>query len=333
MRRALDALYDGCAALAGLAMVGLLAMVLLSVVGRQVGFHLPGTDAYAGYLMAAAGFLALAHTLKRGEHIRVTLLLSVLKGRWHKAMEVWALAAASALAGLSAFYGARLVWQSRLFNDISTSNDATPLWIPQLAMALGAAVMAVAFIDEAVLELSGRRQQASAEVEAAPLQEMIGRQQTGKATPIADNHCTSDGGSFKRHPRCCEDDIVVDQFALDLVIDAAKRRSERRQVDVPSGAGGADGVEFGPELLPDAVADDVDESGADTEELGDVLRTAVVVPDMAEVVRDQELEVALAYHLHALHVNDLGGVEGGPHEFPGGGFFFHGVCRILRHGC
>ena len=46
---------------------------------------------------------------------------------------------------------------------------------------------------------------------------MIGRQQTGKATPIADNHCTSDGGSFKRHPRCCEDDIVVDQFALDLV--------------------------------------------------------------------------------------------------------------------
>ena len=62
-------------------------------------------------------------------------------------------------------------------------------------------------------------------------------------------------------------------------------------------------------------------TGVDTEELGDVLRTAVLVPDMTEVVRDQELEVALAYHLHALHVNDLGGVEGGPHEFPGGGFF------------
>jgi hypothetical protein len=56
-------------------------MVLLSIVGRQLHFHLPGTDAYAGYLMAAAGFLALAHTLKRGEHIRVTLLLSALQGR------------------------------------------------------------------------------------------------------------------------------------------------------------------------------------------------------------------------------------------------------------
>ena len=68
MRKLLDALYDGAAALAALCMVGLLVMVLLSVLGRQMHFHLPGTDAYAGYLMAAAGFLALAHTLKKGEH-------------------------------------------------------------------------------------------------------------------------------------------------------------------------------------------------------------------------------------------------------------------------
>ena len=46
-----------------------------AIVGRLLGFNVPGTDAYAGYCMAAAGFLALAHTLKRGEHIRVTLLL------------------------------------------------------------------------------------------------------------------------------------------------------------------------------------------------------------------------------------------------------------------
>jgi TRAP-type C4-dicarboxylate transport system permease small subunit len=61
--------------------VGLLLMVLLGVVSRLLHFHVPGTDAYAGYLMAGAGFLALAHTLKKGEHIRVTLLLSTLKGR------------------------------------------------------------------------------------------------------------------------------------------------------------------------------------------------------------------------------------------------------------
>lgn len=157
MRRLLDTLYDAAAALAALCMVGLLGMVLLSIVSRQLHFHVPGTDAYAGYLMAGAGFLALAHTLKRGEHIRVTLLLNHLQGRARRALEIWALAAASALALLFAFYSGRLVWQSRLFNDISTGNDATPLWLPQLAMAAGTAVLAIAFVDELVLELRGRR--------------------------------------------------------------------------------------------------------------------------------------------------------------------------------
>ena len=159
MRRLLDALYDGAAWLAALCMIGLLAMVLLSIVSRLVHVHVPGTDAYAGYLMAGAGFLALAHTLKRGEHIRVTLVLSALRGSARRALEIWALAAASALAVLTACYAGRLAWQSHSFNDISTGNDATPLWIPQLSFAVGTAILAIAFIDELVLEIQGRRVQ------------------------------------------------------------------------------------------------------------------------------------------------------------------------------
>jgi TRAP-type C4-dicarboxylate transport system permease small subunit len=160
MRRLLDALYDGAAWLAALCMVALLAMVLLAITSRLLHFHVAGTDAYAGYLMAGAGFLALAHTLKRGEHIRVTLLLNALHGGARRALEAWALAAATLLAALFAFYSVRLAWQSRQFNDISTGNDATPLWIPQLAMAAGAVVLLVAFVDELVLELRGRRSHA-----------------------------------------------------------------------------------------------------------------------------------------------------------------------------
>ncbi len=157
MRKLLDGLYNSAAALAALFMVGLLAMVLLSIISRQLHFHVPGTDAYAGYLMAASGFLALAHTLKRGEHIRVTLLINALKGRAKKALEVWALAAATLLALLFAVYSCKLAWQSRTFNDISTGSDATPLWIPQLAMAFGAVILLIAFIDELILEIQGRR--------------------------------------------------------------------------------------------------------------------------------------------------------------------------------
>jgi len=159
VRRLLDGIYDGAAWLAALFMVGLLLMVLLSIVSRLAHFHVPGTDAYAGYLMAGAGFLALAHTLKRGEHIRVTLLLSALKGKARRALEIWSLAAATALAALFAFYSARLAWQSHAFHDISTGNDATPLWIPQIAMALGTAILLLAFVDELVLELRGLRVQ------------------------------------------------------------------------------------------------------------------------------------------------------------------------------
>ena len=157
MRRLLDTLYDGAAWLAALLMVGLLVCVLLSILGRQLHFNVPGIDAYAGYLMAGCGFLALAHTLKRGEHIRVTLLVNALRGGPRKALELWALGMAALLALLFAFYSCRLVWQSHLFHDISTSNDATPLWIPQLGMAVGTVVFAIAFLDELVLELRGQR--------------------------------------------------------------------------------------------------------------------------------------------------------------------------------
>jgi TRAP-type C4-dicarboxylate transport system permease small subunit len=157
MRRFLDALYDAAAALGALFMVLLLVMVLLSIVSRQLHFNVPGIDAYAGYMMAAAGFLALAQTLKKGEHIRVTLLVGSLKGGAKRGFEIWALFAASALALLFAFYSGRLAWQSYTFHDISTSNDATPLWLPQLTMAIGTLVLAIAFIDEFVLELRGER--------------------------------------------------------------------------------------------------------------------------------------------------------------------------------
>ena len=107
LRRTLDGLYAAALWTAALAMVGLLGMVLLSIVGRQAGFHLPGTDAYAGYLMAAAGFLALAGTFRRGEHIRVTLLLSALGPVARHRLELWALGATSALALLGAWYASR----------------------------------------------------------------------------------------------------------------------------------------------------------------------------------------------------------------------------------
>jgi TRAP-type C4-dicarboxylate transport system permease small subunit len=156
-RRALDAVYDATGVLAAVFMVGTLAMVLLGIASRLTGQFVPGTDAYAGYCMAAAGFLALAHTLRRGEHIRVTLLLEHVGAAARRGLELWSLAAGSALAAAFAFYAVRLAYQSWDFHDVSTGNDATPLWIPQLAMAAGGLVLAVALADALVAEWRGHR--------------------------------------------------------------------------------------------------------------------------------------------------------------------------------
>lgn len=162
VRRLLDRLYDGAGLLAALFLVGTLVMVLIGIAGRILNFHLPGTDAYAGYCMAAGGFLALAHTLKRGEHIRVSLLLDHVGPLARRRLELWALAAATLLAALFAFYSVRLAWQSFQFHDVSTASDATPLWIPQLAMAAGTLILLVAFADELIREVRGVRRAASA---------------------------------------------------------------------------------------------------------------------------------------------------------------------------
>ena len=127
MRRALDLLYSGAMYLAGICLVGVLVAVLSSVIGRLVNFNPVGSDAYAGYLMAAAGFLALGGTLRRGEHIRVSLALHSVRGRLKTLLECWCYAAGLLLSGALAWFSWRLVWQSRVFEEISQSSDATPL--------------------------------------------------------------------------------------------------------------------------------------------------------------------------------------------------------------
>jgi TRAP-type C4-dicarboxylate transport system permease small subunit len=167
MRRVLDSLYNAAAYLAALLLVGTLVMVLLGIFGRIFGFQVRGTDAYAGYCMAGAGFLALAHTLTRAEHIRVNLVLEHAGASGRRVLERWSLAVAVLLSAAFAWFSVRLAWQSYTLHDISTGNDATPLWMPQLAMAIGTVVFAIAFIDQFVLELLGKRSKPPATEEPA----------------------------------------------------------------------------------------------------------------------------------------------------------------------
>jgi len=155
MRKFLDGMYIGAGYLGALFMIGTLLAILLGIASREIGFFARGTDAYAGYCMAGASFLALAHTLKRGEHIRVTLILQHVGAKARHGLDIFCHVAGVFLSGALAWFSLRLVWQSYTFHDISQGNDATPLWIPQIGMAVGAAVLFVALADDLVLLLRG----------------------------------------------------------------------------------------------------------------------------------------------------------------------------------
>jgi len=156
MRTPLAPLYHAVLWLAGLFMIAVLATIILSILGRQFDFYIRGIDSYAGYFMASASFLALAGTLAKGDHIRVTLVISRLTGKPRRAFEVFCLVLAVLISGAFAFYSVKMAWWSYKFNDISTGNDATPLWIPQIGMALGTVVFCITFIEELVLVLRGK---------------------------------------------------------------------------------------------------------------------------------------------------------------------------------
>lgn len=163
----LDRFYRGLCGLAALALAGALLAVLLGIADRQFALNLRGLDAYAGYCIAAALFLALPETLRRGDHIRVTLLLQRAPARLRNALEWWSLAAGFGLALYLAWFAARLVWVSWDTHDVSQGADATPLWIPQIAMALGCAGLALGFADAMAARWTGRRFFPAAASEAA----------------------------------------------------------------------------------------------------------------------------------------------------------------------
>jgi TRAP-type C4-dicarboxylate transport system permease small subunit len=156
MRRVLDRTYDISAWAAGVFMVLILLNILVQVAGSYFGLYIRGTDAYAGYSMAAASFFALAHTLKRGEHIRVTLILQRLPPLWRRRFELGCLALAVFLTAIFAWFSWSMTWWSYEFNAISDAQDKTPLWIPQLSMAIGVTVLFIAFVDELIAVARGR---------------------------------------------------------------------------------------------------------------------------------------------------------------------------------
>ena len=156
MRTLVSKFYSVLLVLACLSMMAAFAAIVLGIAAREFKWDIQGLDAYAGFSIAAALFLALPETLKHGDHIRVTLVLQKLPVRVRNFFEYWSLAAGLGLTAYLAFFACRMVWTSYVTHDVSQSADATPLWIPQISMAVGCIGFAVAFADALLARIQNR---------------------------------------------------------------------------------------------------------------------------------------------------------------------------------
>ena len=157
LRRALDALYLFAGYAAGGFLVVIFAIMMVMSVGRQFQLNIPAGDDFASWCMAAMAFLGLAHTFKRGEMIRVGILLERLHGRKKQVAEVVALAIAAAFVLYFTRHAVQMTYDSWRFNDMAQGVLAVPLWFPQLGYCGGLVILLVALVDELVHVLRGNR--------------------------------------------------------------------------------------------------------------------------------------------------------------------------------
>jgi TRAP-type C4-dicarboxylate transport system permease small subunit len=165
MRASLNRLYDAALYIAALCLVLIALLVGAQVIGRvydlilvlsggrPYGFLVPSLAELCGFLLVSGSFLALAGTLKRGAHIRVTVLLTNVPERARFWLELWALAAGAAFIAFVCWHLLLLAGDSYRFKEVSYGIIPMPLWIPQAMMALGAATLLIALVDEFVITL------------------------------------------------------------------------------------------------------------------------------------------------------------------------------------
>jgi TRAP-type C4-dicarboxylate transport system permease small subunit len=148
IRRALDNLYLAAGYLAGLFLIAIFLMMMALSLGRQVGINVKSGDDITSWCMAAMAFLALAHTFRSGEMIRMGLVVEKLAGRQKQLAELGALTLGTALVAFLAWYACSMTYESWKLGELSSGVLVVPLWIPQLGFAVGSVILLLAVLDE-----------------------------------------------------------------------------------------------------------------------------------------------------------------------------------------
>ena len=156
-RKGLGLLYDAAGYLAAFFVFGIFVAMIAQTAMREIGRSTSGMDDLVSWMCAASFFLAMAHTFRRGDFVRVTLMIERLSGRTRVVFEATALAIASVFTGYLAWWAVRYVYESWKFKEISTGVISVPIWIPQLSFSIGATLLFIAVVEQLWEVLRGRK--------------------------------------------------------------------------------------------------------------------------------------------------------------------------------
>ena len=151
MRRFLDRLYAASGAAAAVCLAAIGVLMLAQAFGREAGILIRGADDITAWLTAASAFLAVGHTFRHGELVRVGLWIDMLRGRARWFAELFALGTTAAFATYILWAVSRFVYDSWKFGEVAQGLIRIPIWIPQLSFLLGMLIFLIAVIDDLVV--------------------------------------------------------------------------------------------------------------------------------------------------------------------------------------
>src|SRR3954468_5124631 len=157
LRRFLARLYAASGALAALCLAAICVVMLAQSFGREAGILVRGADDIVSWLCAASAFLALGHTFRHGELVRVGLWLDKLKGRMRWGAELFALGFTALFVAYMLWAVGRFVYESWKFNEVAQGLIQMLIWIPQMSFLLGVAIFFIAVVDELVAVLQKKK--------------------------------------------------------------------------------------------------------------------------------------------------------------------------------
>lgn len=153
MRRWLNHVYNASLVLAACFVIGIFVLMIGEPVFRKLGSYITGANELVGWFCAAAGFLALPATFKRGDMVRVGFVVDRLPAAVRKPVLIGCLLIALVFVSYMVQAVAGYLWSGWRSEESTQGMIEIAVWIPQSSFLLGAALLWVAIVDELVVTL------------------------------------------------------------------------------------------------------------------------------------------------------------------------------------